>query len=194
MPAEQAQTGDADFRLWRAGDHRAVEIAHNNVTDAHGGAAIGSTLDLRSADFYPLAAAEILFDRGHQPRAESVELNRAAREPPPQAGAAEHQHADEDAAANRDAFNKLPMPRQKTPIGGEITAVGPALAATRRCKIGPASRVNNGLAPRGRLSDLAALFAHARSGVPSSVASSQRYTTADRINAPRSTPLPAGVF
>src|SRR5262249_17937487 len=56
-------------------------------------------------------------------------------------------------------------------------------------KARPASRLSGGLAPARGRSDLPILSRHARSGVPSSVASSQRYSS--RINAPQST-TPAG--
>src|SRR6516225_10106206 len=56
-------------------------------------------------------------------------------------------------------------------------------------KARPASRLSGGLAPARGLSDLPILSRHARSGVPSSVASSQRYR--NRINALQST-TPAG--
>src|SRR6516162_8175434 len=56
-------------------------------------------------------------------------------------------------------------------------------------KARPASRLSGGLAPARGLSDLPILSRHARSGVPSSVASSQRYR--NRINALQST-SPAG--
>src|SRR5262249_56193000 len=52
-------------------------------------------------------------------------------------------------------------------------------------KARPASRLSGGLAPARGRSDLPILSRHARSGVPSSVASSQRYRS--RINALQST-------
>jgi hypothetical protein len=83
VSAEQAQAGDADFRFWRARDHRAVRITHYNVAHSHGRAAICGALNLRPADFDALAAAEILLNRGDEPGAESIELNGSGGEPPP---------------------------------------------------------------------------------------------------------------
>src|SRR5262249_25436444 len=82
------------------------------------------------------------------------------------------------------------MPCQQAAIGGKIAAVTPAFAASRRRKTAAAPRVNESFAPSRGRSDLPVLVGHARSGVPSSVASSDD-NAADRINAPQST-TPAG--
>ncbi len=175
MTAEQAQAGDADFRFRRARDHGAVGIAHDDVADAHRGAAVLGALDLGAADFDAFAAAEILLDGGNEPRGEGVELDRAAGEPPPQSAEPENQHADEDAGADPDAPDQPPMPGQKAPISGQIAAVAPTLAAMSRREAAPASRMNGRFPSRdGRA--LPILVRHARSGVPSSVASSQVYS------------------
>src|SRR6516164_11730600 len=113
MPAEQAQAGYADFRFRRACNHGAVGITHDDVANTHGGAAIRGALDLRAADFYPLAAAEVFLDGSDQPRGESVDLNRSGREPPPESDAAKNQRADKPAAADREAPDKPPMPRSE---------------------------------------------------------------------------------
>ena len=173
MPAEQAQAGDANFRFRRACDHGAVGIAHDDVANTHGGAAIRGAFDLRAADFYPLAAAEVFLDGSDQPRSESVNLNRSGREPPPQSGATKNQQADKPAAADREAPDKPPMPRQQAAISGKVTAVAPALAAMGRRKAGPAPRMNGAFAPSRRRSDLPILVGHTRPGVPSSVAPSR---------------------
>ena len=91
MAAEKAQAGDVDFRFRRTRDHGAVGIAHHDVANAHGGAAVLGALELGAADFDPFVAAEIVLDGGNQPRAEGVELDRPAGEPPPQPDAAKDQ-------------------------------------------------------------------------------------------------------
>ncbi len=83
VSAEQAQAGDADFRFRSARDHRAVRIAHYNVAHSHGRTAVCGPLDLGAADFDALAAAEILLDRGDEPRGKSIELNGSGGKPPP---------------------------------------------------------------------------------------------------------------
>src|SRR3974377_968921 len=76
MPAEQAQAGDADFRLRCACENGAVGIAHDDVANTHGRAAIRGAFDLRAADFYPLAAAGVFLDGSDPPRASTVAPNR----------------------------------------------------------------------------------------------------------------------
>ena len=50
MAAEQAHAGDADLGFRRARDHRAIDVAHDDVANAHRGAAVLGALDLGAAD------------------------------------------------------------------------------------------------------------------------------------------------
>ena len=172
MAAEQAHARDADFRFRRARHHGAVGIAHDDVADADGGAAVLGALDLGAADFDALAAAEILRDGGSQPRGEGIKLDRAARKPPPQAAEAE-QSSRPTTCRRRSPTRRdqPPMPGQDPPIGSQIPAIARTLAAVSRRKAAPASWMDERL-PSGDGRALPILVRHARSGVPSSVAPS----------------------
>ena len=52
---QQAHAGQADFGLRRARHHRAVGVAHDDVAQAQGGAALLVALDLGAADRRPYA-------------------------------------------------------------------------------------------------------------------------------------------
>ena len=97
VPAQKAHAGNADLGLWCARHHGAVGIAHDDVTDAHGGAAVLGALDLRAADRDVVMAAEILLDGGCEPGGHNIELNGSARESPPERDAAENHHGNENA-------------------------------------------------------------------------------------------------
>ncbi len=96
LPHQQAHAGQADLGLRRARHHRAVDVAHDNVAQAQGGAALLVAFDLGSADSHRLLAIEILLDRGFQPGRRQIEFNRAAAQPPPQSEKSDgrHRHAD----------------------------------------------------------------------------------------------------
>ena len=83
MAAQKARTGNSDFRFRRARHNRPVGVAHNDVTDAHRGAAVFRALDLRSADRDVMIAAEILLNGGSKPGSRNIELNGSTRKPPP---------------------------------------------------------------------------------------------------------------
>ena len=103
----QAGAGEADFRLGRARDDLAVGVAHDDVADAQRGAAAGVALELRAADGDAVVAAEILFDRGGEPRRREIEIDRSAAEPPPQ------RHASRPAPRRRATAAAMPMRRQR---------------------------------------------------------------------------------
>ena len=75
-----------DFGFRRARHDGAVGVAHDDVAQAQGGAAVLVALDLGAADRDGVLAAEILLDRRLQPRRRHIEFDRAARQTPPQAG------------------------------------------------------------------------------------------------------------
>src|SRR5207237_10841235 len=93
---------------------------------------------------------------------------------------------------NCHALDEQPVARQQAAISGQITAVAPASAAMGRGKVTAAPRMNGGVAPSRGRSDLPILFRHARSGVPSSVASSHDITALGLTPRGRP-PLPAGL-
>ena len=76
--------GNSDLGLRRARHDRAVGVAHHDVADAQRRATARVALELRAADLDLMAVAEILLDRRGQPRRGEIELDRAARQPPPQ--------------------------------------------------------------------------------------------------------------
>ena len=63
--------------------HRAARIAHHDVAQPHRGAPVVVAFELGAADLDAVAAAEILLDRGGEPRRRDIERDRAAGEPPP---------------------------------------------------------------------------------------------------------------
>src|ERR1700733_3325383 len=58
------------------------------------------------------------------------------------------------------------MPCQEPPIGGQVTAIAPAVTAVSCCEVTPASRVNGTAYPPRECRTLPVLVRHARSGVP----------------------------
>ena len=93
LPGHQPGAGEADLRLGRTGDDLAVGVAHDDVADAQRGAAAGVALELRAADRDAVIVAEILFDRGGEPRRREIEIDRPAAEPPPQRQHPDQHHA-----------------------------------------------------------------------------------------------------
>ena len=124
---QQAHAGQADFGFRRARHHGAVGVAHDDVAQAQGRAALLVTLDLGAADHDRMRAAEILLDRRLQPRRRDVEFDRAARQPPPQA---EHRHGhqrDGDRRAPEQAAHERPAqePDHATAKAAPTAAAGP---------------------------------------------------------------------
>jgi peroxiredoxin Q/BCP len=106
MAAQQTKPGDAHLGFRRARYDRAVGVAHDDVADAHGRAAILGAFDLRAADFHAAAVAEILFDGGSKPRRHDIELDGPAGQPPPQAEAGDrHNGGDRTGSNGRTAEN-----------------------------------------------------------------------------------------
>ena len=95
MAAQKAEPGNADLGFRRARHDRPVGVAHNDVADAHRGAAVFRALDLGSADRDVMIAAEILLDGGSKPGRRNVELNGSARKPPPQSQEARERRAQQ---------------------------------------------------------------------------------------------------
>ncbi len=93
---QQAGAGDADLGLRRGRHHRAAGVAHHDVAQPQRRAPLLVAFELRAADLDAVAAAEVLLDRGGQPRRRDIERDRAAGQPPPQRTA-----DDESATANR---------------------------------------------------------------------------------------------
>ena len=127
MAAQQAHAGDADLGLRRTRHHRAVGVAHDDVADAHGRAAVLGALDLSAADFDVMAAAEILLDGGSEPGRDDVELNGSAGKPPPQSEAARRHQRHRDA-------NPDPGAPQEAPVASEEAARA-VRAAPRRADV-----------------------------------------------------------
>ena len=115
MAAQQAHAGDADLGLRRARHHRTVGVAHDDVANAHRGAAVLGALDLRAADLDVMIAAEILLDRGSEPGRHDVELNRSAGKPPPQRKEARGHEHTKDANADRRAPDRTLVTRKECP-------------------------------------------------------------------------------
>ncbi len=109
---EQSGAGDADLGLGSTGDDRALGVAHHDVANAQGGAAAGVALELRAADLDFVAVAEILLDRRGQPGRGDIELDRAAGEPPPQAGHPDQHEASDRAADERQLAQAWPPQHQ----------------------------------------------------------------------------------
>src|SRR5208282_4644127 len=115
VAAQQAHAGDAHLGLRRTRHHRTVGVAHDDVADANGRAAVLGALDLSAADFDVTTAAEFLLDGGSEPGRDDVELNGSAGKPPPQSEAA-HSHQ-----RHRDA-NPDPGAPQEAPVASEEAA------------------------------------------------------------------------
>ena len=62
---------------------RAAGIPHHDVAQPQRGAPVVVAFELRAADLDAVAAAEILLDRGGQPRRRHIERDRPAGQPPP---------------------------------------------------------------------------------------------------------------
>ncbi len=92
MPGEEPRAGEANLGLGSGGHDRAVGVAHDDVAHAQGGASVRVALELGAPDRDLMKAAEILFDGGDEPGRGQVEIDRPARQAPPQA---KHPHSDE---------------------------------------------------------------------------------------------------
>src|ERR1700728_3052938 len=103
VAAQQAHARNADLGLRRARDHGTVGVAYDDVANANGGRTIFGALDLGAADFDAVTIPEILFHGGYQPGRHDIELNGAARKPPPKAEASHDRHGPDDADTNREA-------------------------------------------------------------------------------------------
>ena len=100
----QTGPGNSDLRLRCARHDRAVGIAHDDVADAQRRAPAGVALELGAADLDLMAAAEIFLDRRGEPRRREIELDRAARQAPPQ-GRHRDQHDGAERAADDGEFS-----------------------------------------------------------------------------------------
>src|SRR5262249_58741427 len=88
---QQARAGKPNLRFGGAGDDGAVTVAHDDVAQPQGGAAVVVALELRSTDFDAVAPPETLLDRRGEPWGDEIEREWTAREPPPQEPG-RHQH------------------------------------------------------------------------------------------------------
>ena len=108
LAGQQAGAGNAHFGFRRGRDHGAVGVAHDDVAQAQGGAAVLVALDLGTADRDGLIAAEILLDRRLQPWRRDVEFDRPARETPPQAGNRDRDDREGERRAPEDPPHERP--------------------------------------------------------------------------------------
>ncbi len=92
MSGKEPGAREADLGLGGGGHDGAVGVAHHDVAHAQRRASIGVALELRAPDLDLMIAAEILFHGGDQPGRSQVEIDRPARQAPPQR---EHSDADE---------------------------------------------------------------------------------------------------
>jgi hypothetical protein len=106
--AEQARAGKADLGLGCAGDHRSVAVAHRDVADAHGGAAMLVALQHRAPDLDAKLVAKVFSDRSGEPWRDDVEGNRAARQAPPQRRGDQQAHRESARYAEADAAHPAP--------------------------------------------------------------------------------------
>ena len=83
-PNSSDSAGNAHFGLGRGRNDLLVAIADDDVEHANGDARPARALDLRAADLDGVVAADVVLDRGGQPRRRHVEADRPLAEPPPQ--------------------------------------------------------------------------------------------------------------
>ena len=85
MAGQEADAGQAHFRLRRARDDRAFLVAHGNIEQAQRGLPLFVALDLCATDGDGVVVPKIFLHRRFQPWRRKVDFDRTGIEPPPQA-------------------------------------------------------------------------------------------------------------
>ena len=142
VAAEQTQCRNANLRLRRPCNHRAVGVPNDDVANPYRGAAVLGALDLSATDLDMVVAAEILFNRRRKPGRERVDLNRTAVEPPPKPEKGNNDERRDCRAANADAPDQALMASEHAPVGGDVAAVTPPIATAGSDEAAAATRVN----------------------------------------------------